>query len=62
MSKSDPNSAIFMEDSEMEVNSKIKKAYCPPEVRRPAHFEQRAGQRGAPAWHGVVQAVALMPR
>lgn len=30
MSKSDPNSAIFMEDTEQEVNSKIKKAYCPP--------------------------------
>jgi tyrosyl-tRNA synthetase len=33
MSKSDPNSAIFMEDSEVEVNTKIKKAYCPPQVR-----------------------------
>jgi tyrosyl-tRNA synthetase len=32
MSKSDPNSAVFMEDSEMEVNAKIKKAYCPPLV------------------------------
>ena len=31
MSKSDPNSAIFMEDSEQEVNTKIKKAFCPPE-------------------------------
>eukprot|EP00884_Botryococcus_braunii_P006473 jgi/Botrbrau1/15827/Bobra.40_1s0013.1 len=30
MSKSDPNSAIFMEDSEGEVVSKIKKAFCPP--------------------------------
>lgn len=29
MSKSDPTSAIFMEDSEQEVNSKIKGAYCP---------------------------------
>jgi tyrosyl-tRNA synthetase len=29
MSKSNPDSAIFMEDSEAEVNSKIKKAYCP---------------------------------
>lgn len=33
MSKSDPNSAIFMEDSEAEVNTKIKKAFCPPLVR-----------------------------
>jgi len=30
MSKSDPESAIFMEDSEAEINVKIKKAYCPP--------------------------------
>lgn len=33
MSKSDPNSAIFMEDSEADVSSKIRKAYCPPQVR-----------------------------
>lgn len=32
MSKSDPNSAIFMEDTEAEVNSKIKKTFCPPGV------------------------------
>lgn len=32
MSKSDPNSAIFMEDSEAEVNLKIKRAYCPPAI------------------------------
>ncbi|KAL0231517.1 hypothetical protein GEMRC1_010921 [Eukaryota sp. GEM-RC1] len=32
MSKSHPDSAIFMEDNEMEVNSKIKKAFCPPQV------------------------------
>lgn len=32
MSKSDPNSAIFMEDTEQEVKTKIKKAFCPPEV------------------------------
>ncbi|KAJ5073053.1 tyrosine-tRNA ligase [Anaeramoeba ignava] len=32
MSKSDPMSAIFMEDTEVEVNSKIKKAFCPPKV------------------------------
>lgn len=28
MSKSDPMNAIFMEDSEEEVNKKIKKAFC----------------------------------
>ncbi|WCJ21893.1 Tyrosine--tRNA ligase 1 cytoplasmic [Euphorbia peplus] len=32
MSKSDPSSSIFMEDEEAEVNVKIKKAYCPPNV------------------------------
>eukprot|EP00920_Eleutheroschizon_duboscqi_P030979 GHVT01075006.1.p1 GENE.GHVT01075006.1~~GHVT01075006.1.p1 ORF type:complete len:306 (+),score=39.86 GHVT01075006.1:812-1729(+) len=32
MSKSDPDSAIFMEDSEMDVNRKIKKAFCPPGI------------------------------
>lgn len=32
MSKSDPNSAIYMEDEEWEVNSKIKKAFCTPKV------------------------------
>jgi len=30
MSKGNPNNAIFMDDSEMEVNSKIKKAFCQP--------------------------------
>jgi tyrosyl-tRNA synthetase len=30
MSKSDPNSAIFMYDNEDQVKSKIMKAYCPP--------------------------------
>eukprot|EP01086_Lenisia_limosa_P011779 TRINITY_DN3837_c0_g1_i1.p2 TRINITY_DN3837_c0_g1~~TRINITY_DN3837_c0_g1_i1.p2 ORF type:complete len:417 (-),score=164.26 TRINITY_DN3837_c0_g1_i1:40-1290(-) len=29
MSKSDPNSAIFMEDSEQAVNKKMKQAFCP---------------------------------
>ncbi|CDU19426.1 tyrosine--tRNA ligase, putative [Plasmodium yoelii] len=32
MSKSDENSAIFMDDNEADVNRKIKKAYCPPNV------------------------------
>ena len=32
MSKSDPNSAIFMDDSEAEVNSKVKKAFCAPQA------------------------------
>lgn len=32
MSKSDPNSAIFMEDTAAEVKSKIRGAYCPPAV------------------------------
>lgn len=32
MSKSDPDSAIFMSDSEEEIKRKIKKAYCPEGV------------------------------
>lgn len=32
MSKSDPDSAIFMEDTADDVKRKIKKAYCPPEI------------------------------
>lgn len=31
MSKSDPDSAIFMEDTEEDVNRKIKKGFCPPQ-------------------------------
>ena len=30
MSKSDPDSAIFMEDTVEDVKRKLKKAYCPP--------------------------------
>mmetsp|Transcript_10090 Transcript_10090/g.14040 ORF Transcript_10090/g.14040 Transcript_10090/m.14040 type:complete len:192 (-) Transcript_10090:19-594(-) len=32
MSKSDPESAIFMEDTQADVNAKIKRAYCPPQI------------------------------
>ncbi|AQK41638.1 Tyrosyl-tRNA synthetase [Zea mays] len=32
MSKSDPSSAIFMEDDEAQVNVKIKQAFCPPKI------------------------------
>lgn len=32
MSKSKPNSAVFIHDSEEEIKNKIKKAYCPPAV------------------------------
>lgn len=35
MSKSDPSSAIFMEDSEQDVNTKIKSAFCPEGVVNP---------------------------
>lgn len=31
MSKSDPMSAIFMEDTEEEINEKIRLAYCKPQ-------------------------------
>jgi len=32
MSKSDPDSAIFMEDDAADVKRKIKQSYCPPGV------------------------------
>ncbi|XP_039818182.1 tyrosine--tRNA ligase 1, cytoplasmic-like [Panicum virgatum] len=32
MSKSDPSSAIFMEDDESQVNSKIAQAFCPQKI------------------------------
>jgi tyrosyl-tRNA synthetase len=32
MSKSDPDSAIFMEDAAEDVKRKVKKAYCPPQI------------------------------
>ena len=32
MSKSDPDSAIFMEDAATDVNRKIEKAFCPERV------------------------------
>ena len=32
MSKSDPDSAIFMEDSVEDVNRKIKSAYCEEKI------------------------------
>ena len=32
MSKSDPDSAIFMEDSVEDVNRKIKQAFCPEKI------------------------------
>lgn len=34
MSKSDPNSAIFMEDTAADVTRKMKKAYCPPNTTK----------------------------
>ena len=34
MSKSNPDSAIFMDDSEEEIRRKIKKAYCPEGVEK----------------------------
>ena len=32
MSKSNPESAIFMEDSAEDVARKLKKAYCPEKI------------------------------
>lgn len=35
MSKSDPDNAIFMDDTEADVNRKIKKGFCRPQVLDP---------------------------
>ena len=35
MSKSDPDNAIFMDDTEADVNRKIKKAFCRPQLLQP---------------------------
>lgn len=51
MSKSDPNSAIFMEDTEAEVNTKIKKAYCPPQVGLQAPLPGASVRIGRPQAH-----------
>jgi len=32
MAKSDPESAIFMEDTAEDVENKVEKAFCPPQV------------------------------
>jgi tyrosyl-tRNA synthetase len=36
MSKSDPDSAIFMEDTREDIHRKISNAYCPREVPPPS--------------------------
>jgi len=33
MSKSKPDSAVYMHDSPQEIQRKIKNAFCPPESR-----------------------------
>ncbi len=48
MSKSDPNSAIFMEDTEQEVKTKIKKAFCPPQQ---VGCVELVGRMHWPAWN-----------
>ncbi|KAJ8604351.1 hypothetical protein CTAYLR_002534 [Chrysophaeum taylorii] len=58
MSKSDPDSAIFMEDSEAEVCRKISNAYCPlvvDESVRAAHeaSDMRAAA-AAEGWQGLM--------
>lgn len=62
MSKSDPNSAIFMEDSEQEVKTKIKKAFCPPQQVRTAGALTAAGPpAGAAAQPGPMSLAGPTP-
>lgn len=44
MAKSDPNSAIFMEDTAKDVQRKIKKAWCPPGVLAEKRMEIKEGK------------------
>ncbi|KAL7549320.1 hypothetical protein ACHAWF_012593 [Thalassiosira exigua] len=53
MSKSDPDSAIFMEDSEEDVERKITKAYCPTAAKGAEDVaEEKAGEGVAAAEGG----------
>jgi tryptophanyl-tRNA synthetase len=59
MSKSDPNSAIFMEDSEGDVNVKIKKAYCPPQVGGGKRGGREGRRQGCSCEHEAGTGVCL---
>ena len=41
MSKSDPDSAIFMEDTIEDVNRKIRKAFCPEKIVKDNPFNHQ---------------------
>jgi len=45
MSKSNPDAAIFMEDTEAEVNRKIKKAFCPPTLLEEVVTDEKTGEK-----------------
>ena len=45
MSKSNPDAAIFMEDTESEVNRKIKKAFCPPKLLEQEVTDEKSGKK-----------------
>jgi tyrosyl-tRNA synthetase len=45
MSKSKPDSAIFMEDSESEVNRKISRAFCPPQATQIEAVDKSSGEK-----------------
>lgn len=53
MSKSDPDSAIFMEDSEEDVERKIMKAYCPNKEEEAAGTEEGDVDAGKESMHLV---------
>lgn len=53
MSKSDPDSAIFMEDSEEDVERKIMKAYCPNKEEEAVRTEDGDVDAGKESMHLV---------
>ena len=60
MSKSDPGSAIFMEDSEAEVGAKIKKAFCPPPPPPPLPGAGEAAEEWNPSDNPCLEYVRMI--
>lgn len=53
MSKSDPDSAVFMEDSAEDVERKIMNAYCPTEEGQPGKEKEEVQDAGKESMHLV---------
>ena len=47
MSKSDPDSAIFMEDTRADIARKLSQAYCPTQSKATSASQAAAGKQAA---------------